>query len=433
MNGSTTLGKLGDALRWNVASVGVQALGGLALNVAIGRWFGEGGLGVFSQLVGLHILFSQLGVFGVHYAAARYAAVRGARPNRHVELYWSSLGVCLMTTTVVVIAAMVLSPLLLAMLPSATLAGAWWIALPGLWCFCLNKVLLQFLNGAGRYRPFTVLSALRFALWLAAVFLLASRYPNQPAWVLGGGVTLCEGVLLLLLLLLSTERKLPSVSAWLVWNRRVLRFGRRSFLSGALIEFNTRIDVFFLGALVGDKAVGVFALAGFFVEGVFQIVVALRNSVQPKLNEWLEKGVFWQELRAVQRIALWAVALVSLGTAAILPWLCQTLLGRHAFEGSVATFIIMATGLTLAAPQLVLSMALVQCGKPSWQTLSLLGQAMAAVVLNALLIPLAGVQGAALATGLSFGVSAGITRTLLRKLVVEREARRVTTFQTVRA
>jgi hypothetical protein len=122
MNGSTTLGKLGDALRWNVASVGVQALGGLALNVAIGRWFGEGGLGVFSQLVGLHILFSQL------CSGALCGCSWGPpKPSRRALLV---LARCLFDDRhgVVVIAAMLWSPLLLAMLPSATLAGAWWRA-----------------------------------------------------------------------------------------------------------------------------------------------------------------------------------------------------------------------------------------------------------------------------------------------------------------
>ena len=47
--------RLRAGVTWNVASLAVLGLAGIALNVLIGRYFGAAALGVFNQVMGAYI------------------------------------------------------------------------------------------------------------------------------------------------------------------------------------------------------------------------------------------------------------------------------------------------------------------------------------------------------------------------------------------
>ena len=65
------------------------------------------------------------------------------------------------------------------------------------------------------------------------------------------------------------------------WFRRHISFGSRGFLSGVLIEMNTRMDVLMLGYFMSDTIVGIYSFASTFAEGFAQLSTVIRQNVDP--------------------------------------------------------------------------------------------------------------------------------------------------------
>ena len=72
------------------------------------------------------------------------------------------------------------------------------------------------------------------------------------------------------------------------------------------------------------------------------------------------------------------------------------------FYSAYSSLIILTIGLIIAAPYLPFNMILSQADKPSQQTVFALATVGLNIVLNAIAIPLVGIEGAALATSLSY-------------------------------
>jgi O-antigen/teichoic acid export membrane protein len=163
------------------------------------------------------------------------------------------------------------------------------VAAPGLACFALNKVLFAILNGMQRMRAFAALQSCRFLGLLGGFFVaLALGLPGEKiAFVL----TFSEGVTFLGLAVevgrnLAWSRR----AAWRPWSGRHLAYGVKSFLSGVLLELNSRVDVLMIGWFHGDAMVGVYSFAAMIAEGVFQVLVKLQNNYNPVLAQHISSG-----------------------------------------------------------------------------------------------------------------------------------------------
>ncbi len=74
---------LSTGVAWNVASLAVLAVAGIALNVLIGRVYGPAALGVFNQVMGAYVLFSMAAAGGINYSLLR-AVAAAPRDPAHV-------------------------------------------------------------------------------------------------------------------------------------------------------------------------------------------------------------------------------------------------------------------------------------------------------------------------------------------------------------
>lgn len=410
-------GKFGQDVLWNMGAFAVQGVCGLALNVLIGRFYGPASLGLFNQVFALYILFSQFAVFGLHYSALVHVAQSRETAAVAQAVAVSAVLLTMATATVTVLAAFVGAPLLARAFSSQEFEAAWLTALPGLWCFALNKTLLAILNGQGRMQAFAVAQAGRYLLLLAALGLWIAR--GLPAGLVAGILSAAELALTLGLLV-----SMAGLSDWSrptglgAWSRRHLQFGARSFLSGAVIELNSRVDVILLGCYLDEAAIGIYSLAAMFVEGAAQAFVVLRNVVNPLITRHVAKGEFAQLVALRRRLSRWIWMLsIPAGIVAVAAYaeLLPLLVGDAAFAASVPVFAILVAGLVVSAGYQPFALALVQGGWPGLQTVCM-GLVLAVNVLgNALFIPVWGIVGAAMATSVSFVAAVPILRYLFIK------------------
>ena len=87
------------------------------------------------------------------------------------------------------------------------------------------------------------------------------------------------------------------------------------------------------------------------------------------------------------------------------------------FSESFGIFIILVVGVVIASGYLPFNMFFIQVGMPGRQTLYQVSVLMTAIVLNAVLIPLYGLVGAAVATAITFILAVVYLKTAVKRLL----------------
>jgi O-antigen/teichoic acid export membrane protein len=407
---------------WNVASIAVLALSGVALNAIIARAYGAAALGVFNQVMAAYILFSQLAVGGVNLSALKSIAESPEDRPRTTAIVAGSLALVLALGGLATLAYLLAREPVARALESPGVATGIALSAPGLLFFAVNKVLLSALNGLRRMRSFAVFTGLRYALIVAG---LGAWLANDPARVRGDGIafvfTFSEGLLLLgLAVEVGRQLSFPVGGEWKAWVGPHLRFGVKSFASGILLELNAKVDVWMIGLYLADADVGVYAIAAMVAEGVYQLLVVLQNNCNPLLAKLLAErdwGGLSELVRRVRGRTYAGMAAVAALAIAAFPAAVDLLAGKHGFEGAHAPFALLAAGIVLASGYVPFGQTLLMAGRPGWHSAFMLATVAVNVAGNAILIPRFGIAGSAAATALSMLASVFLLKAFVRAKV----------------
>lgn len=394
---------------WNFASLAFLASAGLVLNIVIGRVYGPEDLGVFNICFGLFIFLSQFGAFGLQFSVLQAIAAREAHEQDIVdEIVNAGLVAVVVASTITTIVGLLATPLFAMLFNAPNISGAWLIMLPGLWAFSINKYLFGVINGARHMRVFAVLQSMRYVLMLVALAALALN--RAPGYALTSVFTVAELVLAPFLLFYARR----TVTGWRrpknrSWFDQHISFGARAFMSGAILELNTRVDVLLIGMWLDATRAGIYSAALLVAEGMSQAVFALRNNVNPVIANFIAAHDADGLLTFSRKLALYFTAFMAAATVIavlVYPLYIDLALGGGTFHQSFASAVILLVGLTVTAAAQCFGMILAMGGKPGLHT-AYVGTVLGAnVVLNALLIPLMGIEGSATATALSYVVAA---------------------------
>jgi O-antigen/teichoic acid export membrane protein len=427
-----------SAIVWNLGAFAFIAIGGAAIHVLLGRFYGAEVLGAFNQALTVYIVCSQLSVLGVHYHVLREVSIatsieaEGERRRAIARITVAGL-LAIATLSLPIAAGGVIAQTWVAQLFASPGTGAawFWLALT-LPFFSANKILFAAINGLERLRTLAVLNASRYVVLALALGVFVSSGLN-PFYL-----TSIFLVSELLLFLIGLAVLADMLSAWRLDDRwrsliaRNLSFGARSFMSGAFAELNTRVDILVIGMFMSDRAAGIYSIAALIYEGISQIGVALRNIVNPRIARGIEEGDHDGLRRYLLKLGLLTsglVAVASIIAVAGFPFFVDIVLGDSSFDLGFTALVILLSGLTLTAGFLLLDFLPVLAGRPVMQSAFKGGAVAVNVALNLALVPLMGIEGAALGTCLALLISAvlliGIShRYLGLKIRPERPMRR---------
>jgi O-antigen/teichoic acid export membrane protein len=395
-----------QGVRWNIASLAITGTCGLLLNFLIARLYGASALGVFNQVFATYIIFSQLAVGGVHFSTLKHMAEHaGDREARSGILLGALIPVAMASIFFSAVAYFSAPSIGIALESPAVAIGIRWAAI-GLMLFALNKVLLAAINGMEWMRALAILQALRPVTMIIVLFgLYRNGATTEQLPVV---FSVAEAVVFL--------GAIGVACRWLWrprhvarWIRQHVSFGLRSFIAGVLLEVNTRVDVVVLGLFSDDRTVGLYSFASILAEGVFQILMVLRNSYNPRLAQAF-KSQQLDGLREMVRtgwrrtyLAMFGVGIVAIAGFPIVANLAS---GESDYMTAWPLFAILITGIVVASGYLPFIFVFLQAGRPGRHTIMAIAVVAFNVLANFVLIPILGVQGAAIATSLSFAFQA---------------------------
>lgn len=394
---------------WNVASLAVLGVSGIVINTVIAAYEGPDALGVFNQVFAIYIMLAQISVGGLHFAVLRHVSHNQGDPERCADISVAALLLALLAAGAVCLPAYALRGLAGRLLDSPDVASGVALIVPGLLFFSLNKILLNILNGVRAMRAFAVFQALRFILILGAIAIILGM--DRPSVYLAFSLSAAEVVLFALLLAYINIRifVLRPTSRMPAWFSEHISFGLRGFFSGLLSEMNTRVDVLMLGYFLGDALVGVYSYAAILAEGFAQLPVVIRRNVDPIIGRCFAEHDF-EKLRdatlKVKKITYLVMVAVSAAAVAAYPVVLPLFVKDAEFSASWGVFAILMGGILLNSGYRPFLGILLQGGRPGMYTILIAVAVGSNIVLNAALIPLLGLSGAATATAAAYVLEA---------------------------
>jgi O-antigen/teichoic acid export membrane protein len=386
---------------WSYAAFAVMAAGGLVINVVIGAVFGATGLGVFGQVMAIFVIAGHTSAAGLHNATFRSIALT---PEAAAGILTSGLAAALPFALGTALLALLCAPAIGRVLDSpATATAILWMA-PGLLFFGLNKIGLAALNGMSLMQRHAAGQILRYLVITGAVAAIAASDDSPER--LGAAFSLAEIVVSFYLTVATAPLRQGHGERGFSLRRAagMLRFGLRSFGASLMADINLRVDTLMLGLFLGDREVGIYALAAMLVEGLGNVALVLRSLVNPGLTRLLAAGDEAAIRRLVTRVQI--AAWPFLAVVFIAAWLLyqpavRLVIGAGDLEQGLAALLIL---IAMMAPYLTYSTfeeVLMLAGHAGTQSMFQLTVTLANVVLNLLLIPPLGIEGAAIATGLA--------------------------------
>ncbi|MFC1525481.1 oligosaccharide flippase family protein [Candidatus Latescibacterota bacterium] len=412
--------KFGQDVLWNALSLVPLAGGGLVINLVIARARGSGALGVFSQVLAIYVVLSQMGVGGLQFSVLK-----------HVSHSQRDRGVCAETTVVAVLLASIVSGgiacgcygvagQLGSLLGSASVGVGLRVIAPGLVLFSVNKVLIMALNGLQDMKAYAVFRALRPVL--VCLGLIAAVLAGLPDAQLAVSVSAAEMVLLVCLVVYINGRlfKIRIPNRFWELARAHMSFGARGVMSGILVELNTRVDILMLGFFSTDQAVGIYSVPAALAEGFSQLPLVARWNVDPILGRHFSEGTVSEIgplAKRVRRVMVPIMVSAGLLGAMVYPLVLGLVVPEAPVMVSWCILVIIFAGVVANSGFRPFSGILLQGGRPGAYTLLVGAVASANVVLNCVLIPLLGVYGAATATGGAFLLEALAIRVCAKRLL----------------
>lgn len=396
--------KLSRDLVWTGGSFAILAVSGVLINIVI-AWFRDAtSLGVFNLSYSVYIIASQVAVAGVHYSILYHTAYYSDDSKKRNTMLWTAIIMALLTGVIVALGIYSLSDIFGKIFGSPQTAQALKLVALGLLLFPVNKVLISYVNGMRHMRAFSLFQSARYLLVMGWVtFLSVSEMPFYYALLAFFVAEVFTVIATFCYLVFSGL--LRSLSFSLEWCRKHLHFGSKSFVAGMFLEINTRVDVLLIGAFLTEKAVGIYSFAAMLVDGVYHILAIVRVNFNPILVETI-RDKHWdqgQKLLAQSKSYLFAaIAILCVLIITVFYIGVQYLMADKGLMEGMVPLIILLSSMVLISAFVPFDHILMTGGYPVYQTIQNFSIVMTNVVLNIALVPKFGIEGAAIATALSY-------------------------------
>jgi O-antigen/teichoic acid export membrane protein len=178
--------------------------------------------------------------------------------------------------------------------------------------------------------------------------------------------------------------------------RDMLSFGTRTHLGRVMTMGNYRLDQWFVGAIAGQRELGLYSVAVAWAEALFYLPTALGMVQRPDLVRASPSDA-GARTAVVFRAALLLTALLAVGLVIAAPILCVGFFGED-FRGSIDDLRVLAFGAFGIVALKLLGNALIAQSKPMRANIGVAVAFAATVALDLLLIPSHGGLGAAIAS-----------------------------------
>lgn len=388
---------------WSLGSFAILGMSGVLLNIIIGLFYTPEALGVFNQVFAIYIVFSQLGIMGLHNSLQKHVTEYLSLGLKLEGIISSALTIIFLTASISTLFYFFSAPLAAQVLRSPAVQDGMKYSALGLLLFCFNKSFLNLLNAASQIALFSVGNMVRSVSLIGGIIILSLNGVRPEQLCLS--LTISEALVSLYCVISLIKIQTPLLQQISMrWLKVHFDFGIRSILSGFLVEFNTRVDILILGIYLSDSQVGIYSFAALIAEGVAQLPTAFRANYNPQITSlWAQKKK--QELlnlinKTIRKTRLYLALPIGLSIA-IFPFVPAILKLPADYQQGWMSYSILVSGILFSSGYLVIFNLFLLTGFPGLHSFILLMICSVNALMNWLLVPYLGLEGAALGTAIS--------------------------------
>ncbi len=397
--------KFSSDLVWNFFSLGILAISGIVINIFIAKYYGSIHLGVFNQVFAIYILLSQLAIGGIHFSTLKHISYNQNKISIVGEITISALILSIAISLPISVITYLIKDFIGDLFGSPSVGFGLILIAPGLIFFSINKILFNVLNGLNLMRTYAIYQACRYIFIMFAIIGIYNL--SYPGMFLSISLTFAEALLTILLLSHLCYSVIPIKKLIIKksWFFKHIDFGFKGFLSGALSELNTRIDVLTIGYFMSDAMVGVYSFAAIIAEGIGQLSIVVRRNIDPLIgdsfsrNNFLEIELYSKKIKRTFPFLIFGVCLLI---GLLYPFILEILIGSGDFNLSFFVLVILMSGVVLNSIYRPFLGILLQGNKPGHHTILVLIMILVNLIGNIALIPIFGIYGAAIATAFAY-------------------------------
>jgi O-antigen/teichoic acid export membrane protein len=172
-----------------------------------------------------------------------------------------------------------------------------------------------------------------------------------------------------------------------------------------MIDVNTRVDVLMLGYFTNEIMVGIYSMASMIADGFTQLPVIFRNIINPYITNYYYSDKREDlALKMIYGRNLTYKFLIPIGVLIIIvyPFALLAFGFYENYISSILPFALLMVGAIISIGYAPFLMIFNQTGHPGIQSLLYFLIFGINLILNYIFIPLIGINGAALATGISY-------------------------------
>jgi O-antigen/teichoic acid export membrane protein len=380
---------------------------GLVTSILLARLLGTEGFGSYSYIIAWSLLLSIPATMGLGQLTVREVAIYHSQSEWGLIngfLKWTNKRVAIVSITLALLA----------------IGIAWLLRMKMLWAFSLamisipiesfRKLRLATLKGLHQVIIGQLPEMLIGPLLLLILIGFAHLFLGSAltvSWVVAmNGLTMLISLLIGMRLLArafpeAVQKAIPKYEAQ-KWRASVLPF----MLMGGLVMIKTRSDILMLGLLAGKKEVAVYVAANRAVEVINFVLIVVNTSLSSTIASLYAEGKI-KKIKHLMvrttRMVLVVSLLLAVGLIGISRWYLL-LFGADFIQGQLA-LIVLCLAMVVKATWGWSSMLMTMTGQERYTTVIMSSSVMANIILNALLIPKWGVNGAAIATAITTVVS----------------------------
>jgi len=412
--------KLSQDIAYTMGSFIVLALSGIVINIILTVVRDAAALGVFNLAYAVYIVASQFAVWGLHYSVLRFSGYYDNDPVERGRMLLTA-AVCAIAMGIIAAGMVGLAaPLFAQLFDSVDTGLAIRNAALGLILFPLNKVLLAYLNGLRCMKAFSIIQGLRYLIVMLLVTMIAVS--SQPVEVTTYCFIIAECLTASTAIgYLMSQNLLKHLRLSRDWIARHYIFGTKGLMAGMFAEVNSRVDVLLVGVFMSDSATGIYSFAAMLVDGLYHVLAMVRLNFNPILvgalrdNDWaLVQGLrtksrkFVLPTMFVLTVCLIVVYVVFTG------WVMPP---EKALLTGLPSLLILLTGLLSISFFVPFDNLMMVSGHPGYQTMQQLATVGVNIIIAVLLLPVLGMEGAALGTAMSYITSTTMLVFFSRRLL----------------
>lgn len=384
-------------------AIAVFAGSGLFINLTIANTYGAEGLGIFAQLLSMYLIAGQLVSGSIHASILKDVAANTSNKSVINRIIATSLVTGTLISVPVALCIALLAHPISALMDSEQLTGNIYFLAIALLPFSLNKILLGILNGLDRIRTYHLCNIFKYSILAFSILYFCA----QDIDIRKIAITVVFSESITTILILSQFRNIISIIDLrpdIQWFRKLIRYLRDGYTASIYPEVNIRVDLLMIGIFMSDEHVGIYSISSAIYEGITTLLTVYRVSVNPPISRMLQNARYQQVLDLIKDTS-----------RSIFPGLLFFIIISAIFYDSAIGYVFSDPAILLSyyPTHILLFFTLLVCwlvpfnqlfihtGEIRIYTSTQRSAFILNILLNALLINIFGIEGAATATGIA--------------------------------